>query len=117
MAKTRGGNKGNATKRPATPFPIKQPRTQQGRADEVIVESPDEGKDDKCNDVSEGVEKKDAVDDEVGMDSVVQVLQNIDDGSNPAGKNKDPGNIHGTVEFRLEKKYDSLQEERDAICK
>ena len=45
--------------------------------------------------------------------SVVQVLKNIDDDAIPAGEIKDLANI----QFRLKNKYDSLKEEREAICK
>jgi len=117
MVNIRGGKKGKATKGPPRTFPQKQPRNQQGSPDDVIVESSDGGNDNKCNDDSPGVEQKDAVDDEVGMDSVFQVLQNIDDDAIPAGEIKDPGNIQREVEFRLKNKYDSLKEEREAICK
>lgn len=104
------------SRRPAT-LPRKQPRKQQGSPDDVIVESSDGGNDNKCNDDSQGVEKKDADDDEVGMGSVVQVLKNIDDDAIPAGEIKDLANIQREVQFRLKNKYDSLKEEREAICK
>ena len=117
MVNVRGGKKGSATSRRPAILPRKQPRKQQGSPDDVIVESSDGGNDNKCNDDSQGVEKKDADDDEVGMGSVVQVLKNIDDDAIPAGEIKDPGNIQREVQFRLKNKYDSLKEEREAICK
>lgn len=113
MVNVRGGKKGPAPGRRPRTFPRKQPRNQQGSPDDVIVESSDGGNDNKCNDDSQGVEKKDADDDEVGMGSVVQVLKNIDDDAIPAGEIKDLANI----QFRLKNKYDSLKEEREAICK
>ena len=118
MVNVRGGkSKGPATSRRPAIIPRKQPRKQQGSPDDVIVESSGGGNDNKCNDDSQGVEKKDADDDEVGMGSVVQVLKNIDDDVIPAGEIKDLGNIQREVQFRLKNKYDSLKEEREAICK